>query len=251
MTDQREVALSQIDPSRRAEMLRAYERGVYAPAFPDPSLREDPAYWLHLLDERPAPPQPLIEVVLLPGDAGEPVVGPVAGVTVELYRASGCGLLTYMAVRADQRGKGLGRRLVTLAREHLGRMASARAPMFAETERLEDAASSAAREETIVRQHRLRALGAREVRFDYVMPPLRADAHTHRLHLLLFDPARTMREIAAATVLVLLEELATALGTSLDRHDDTRQMQQWLRSADMLAIGDLELPTVEPGRQDR
>lgn len=230
------IRLSQADAAERERLIAAYRANVYEPAFPDASIREDPQYWLDLLGpaEYPPPPQPLIEVVLL-ARGGEIV----AGVTVEYYRTARCGLLTYISVAADRRGRGLGRRLMRTARATLDAMAEPGTPMFAETERLEDAADSVEASETILRQKRLAALGARLVRFDYVMPPLRPDTAPHRLHLMLMDPDREWSDVEAAQVAALMRELAAALGADLGASEDTARMMAALAAAARLELGPL------------
>lgn len=238
-SDLRAIRLSGQTPDERERLLDLYEATVYAPAFPDAGIREDPGYWLGLLnaDPYPPPPQPRIEVILLVGDDGK--VG--GGATIELYRDAGCGLLTYLSIHADRRGRGLGARLVAEARAALERMAGGPAPMFAETERLEDAHDAVERAETILRQSRLAGLGAKLVDFDYIMPPLRADTLPHRLHLMIFgDPPA----IQGKTVLGLLDELARALGTDLAKFDDTRGMAELLARDPQLAV--LPLPAAKP-----
>lgn len=243
LTQLHAVRLSQKSPGERARLLKCYEATVYAPAFPDAEIREDPAYWLSLLDADPypVPPQPKIEVILLVADDGS-VAG---GATIELYRTAGCGLLTYLSIHAERRGQGLGKRLVAEARAALERMAGGPALMFGETERLEDAQDEAERTETILRQSRLSGLGAKLVDFDYIMPPLRADTLPHRLHLMVFgDPP----QIAGKTVLALLDELARALETNLLLFDDTRDMAEFLAKDPPLAIR--RLPAARPqGRE--
>jgi len=227
----RAVRLSAIDATDRERLVGIYERTVYNPAFPDAEIREDPDYWLGLLaaDPYPPPPQPRIEVILLVAE-DEAVAG---GATVELYRAADSGLLTYLSVAADRRGQGLGRRLVAEARLALARMAGGERLLFAETERLVDAADDAEREATILRQAKLAGLGARLVDFDYWMPPLRPGLPAHPLHLLVFDH---VEPLSGRLVLRLLEELAQALGTDLARFDQTRAMARALAADPMLPV---------------
>ena len=208
------VRLSTLSPDERARLLEAYERDVYAPAFPDAELREDPGAWLRLLDSYPypPPPQPRIEVGLL-RDQGGRVVG---GATVEHYRTADCGLLTYIAVDPALRGTGAGKRMVKEAHAALEGMAGKGRLLFAETERLEDAPNDHEREETVTRQLRLHALGARLVAFDYVMPPLRSGLPPRPLHLMLFvskDEEQT-QAVPAGRARALSEELAAARAQS-------------------------------------
>lgn len=225
--------VSSLPARERERLIETYRRDVYEPAFPDASIREDPRYWLDLMGANPypPPPQPRIEVVLLVD--GERVV---AGVTVEHYRTAECGLLTYISVAPAMRGRGLGRRLIAAARAALDAMADAATPMFAETERLEDARDDQEAAETVLRQTRLDKLGARLIDFDYVMPPLRPDSDPHRLHLLLIDPAHCWSSLEPRRVAGLIRELAAALGADLTAHADTAEMMAALARANALTL---------------
>ncbi len=227
----RAVRLSEVDAAARARLIGIYERTVYGLAFPDAEIREDPAYWLGLLgaDPYPPPPQPRLEVILLV--EGDDVVA--GGVTIELYRTANCGLLTYISIAADRRGQGLGKRLVAEARAAIARMAGGPRPIFAETERLDDAHDEAERAATILRQTQLAGLGARMVDYDYWMPPLRPGLPAHRLHLMLIDTDQP-ETVPAATVAALMTELAAALGADLDAHAETRAMMAWLAGETMI-----------------
>ena len=233
-TGLRMVRLSQAAPDERRVLLEAYAREVYLPAFPDERIREDTSYWLNLLgsDPWPDPPQPLLDVIL--AIEGERILG---GATIELYRTARAGFLTYIAVAEDARGKGIGRRLVAAARAWLDAVGGPDVPMLAETERFRDTGNEAEREATAIRQRRLSGLGARRVDFDYVMPPLRPGLSPHRLHLLaLGEPPVEDQPIAAATVAVLVKELAAALGADLNAHPDTAAMMAELDRTEALAL---------------
>ena len=235
----RAVELSRETAARRHALMEAYAHDVYIPAFPDAVIREDPRYWVDLLDaaEPPPPPQPRIEVVLLL-DAED---HPVAGVTIEYYRAARIGLLTYIAVAEGARGKGIGRRLIAAARAWLDRTADAATPMLAETERYQDAHDDAERGETDLRQKRLAGLGARMLDFDYVMPPLRPELPPYRLHLMCFLRDGEGRDsLRAPQVAAFLRELAAALGADLAAHADTADMMAALETRDTLHL--LPLP---------
>jgi GNAT superfamily N-acetyltransferase len=224
----RAARLSQAAPGERRALLDAYTREVYLPAFPDEEIREDTAYWLELMESEPAPPQPRLEVILI--IEGERVLG---GVTIELYRAAMVGFLTYIAVAEAARGEGVGRRLVAAARAWLDEVGGADVPMLAETERYEDATTEEEREATVLRQRRLAGLGARLLDFDYIMPPLRPGLHPHRLHMMAFGAVETL---SGRRVLGLLEELAHALGTDLERFEDTKAMAAALAGDPVLAV---------------
>ena len=238
--DLQAIRLSSVAESDRVRLLEAYRTQVYEPAFPEAEIRENPRYWLDLLGSSPypPPPQPQIEGVLLAD--GETIV---AGVTIEHYRTARSGLLTYISVAPQWRGRGIGRRLVRAARDALDAMADADTPMFAETEPLEDAASPPEAAETLLRQKRLAGLGARLVAFDYVMPPLRPDSAPHRLHLMLIDPHQRWTTVEASRVVALMRELAAALGADLAASPETAGMMEALAAADTLALQ--PLPAVQ------
>lgn len=226
------VRLSQVEPGDRARMLEAYRGEVYEVAFPIADLREDVAYWAARLADAAAPPQPLLDVILALTPSGS-IVG---GVTIEHYRTADCGLLTYIAVAPNARGRGVGKRLVAEARVWLTQVAGD-VPLFAETERYCDAANDAERVATIARQRQLAKLGADMLAFDYIMPPLRPDSQPHPLHLLIFtDGLGTRSSVPSRQIASLLRELAAALGTNIEKHPETRAMIDRLDAADMIDV---------------
>src|SRR3546814_15745839 len=87
--DLRVVELSRETAPRRHALMEAYARDVYIPAFPDAVIREDPRYWVDLLDaaEPPPPPQPRTEVVQLLDSHDRRV----AGVRIEDHRTAQAG----------------------------------------------------------------------------------------------------------------------------------------------------------------
>jgi len=241
------IRLSEVAAEERARLLDRYERDIYAEAFPDAELREDPAVWRRLLeaDPYPPPPQPLIEVLLLYDRERGAILG---GATVELYRTARSSLLTYIAVDREARGRGIGRRLIHGAHRALARMGGSAALLFAETERLQDAHDPAERTATETRQRQLDGLGARLLDFDYVMPPLSPGLPPKRLHLMLFlKPADCVLTVPAATVRALVEELAAALGADLLAHAETRRMVEWLEGAGTIPVRPLPVVAARHG----
>ena len=234
------LRLSQCNPEKARALLQAYADQVYYAAFPDPDLREDPPDWVRFLDGSLPQPAPWTDVILVVAD--EEVWG---GATIEYYRAAAAGLLTYIAIAPQHRGQRLAHVLIHAARQALAERGGADTPMFAETERYDDAHDEDERLATVTRQRQLNGLGALKIEFDYVMPPLRPGASPRRLHLLLLDPPQTGRApmVSAATVLGLLDELARSLGTELPAHPDTAAMQQALEARHSLMLG--ALPAVE------
>lgn len=243
---QQDIAIMRMSEFPRAEAsqwLKAYADQVYFAAFPEPDLRENPPDWVQYLDGTIPSPAPWTEVILLV--QGEAVLG---GVTIEYYRQAGAGLLTYIAIDPQHRGrtltpggKKLSHILVEEARTALANRGGSGTLMFAETERFEDAHDEEERAATLVRQRQLTKLGAREIGFEYVMPPLRADAAPRRLHLLLLDPPSPGQQpmVRGALVLALLDELARSLGTELSAHPDTAQMEKALRADISLPVSTL------------
>lgn len=237
------MRLSQVPRDSASRLLHAYADQVYFAAFPEPDLRESPPDWVRFFDGAIPSPAPWTEVILLV--EGETVLG---GVTIEYYREAGAGLLTYIAIGPQHRGRRLtpggaklSHTLIAEARKALQERSRRPTPMFAETERFEDARDEEERKTTKLRQEKLTGLGARVIQFDYVMPPLRPDAAPHRLHLLVFDPPDPgqMLQIGSATVLALLDELARSLGTELSAHPDTAAMEQALLADRALTLGTL------------
>jgi GNAT superfamily N-acetyltransferase len=99
------------------DLLDAFYDGIYLGAFAD--RREPREVWKRRLwGGTPGPYELTVEL------AGEHLDDPArrdihAGVVFERYPASGCGLVTYLVVAPAQRGRGLGRRLLTGAVERL------------------------------------------------------------------------------------------------------------------------------------
>lgn len=230
------VRLSGCDEAARTRLLHAYDREVYRPAFPDDGLREDVAVWLALLANDPGRPKPRIEVLLALD--GETVLG---GATVEFYRGAECGLLTYIAVAAQRRGHGVGRRLIQAARAALHDIAGRPVPLLAETETYDDASDDHERAEIIERQRRLARMGAWLVDFDYVMPPLRPGLSPRRLHLMLLDDPQPGRPIVLSSHMVraLVIELAESLDAVLEAHAATAAMLDRLKAEASLALAPL------------
>lgn len=168
---------------------------LYLPAFAHPAEVETPSIWKSLLGpDKPESPAPLLSIFL----CGEGLASPdpasrwIDGfIFAELYRESRCGLLTYLAVRPEARRRGVGRRLVTRAVEHLTRLACDHGgklrAVFAESEDPlnPDNAAYHDRFDLFDRITFLERLGARRVVTGYVQPPL-APRQERARNLLLF-----------------------------------------------------------------
>src|SRR5262245_14019522 len=99
--------------SRNEELLLAFYRQIYLPAFPIKSERQTPSIWKRLLWDN----NPHTQFHLLV--AGEHLDSPrkrrlYGGRVFEYFPNSGCGLNTYLAVNPECRGQGLGTHLFEL-----------------------------------------------------------------------------------------------------------------------------------------
>ena len=188
---------------------------LYKETFGNPALREDPSLWSPRLWGDPPEPEPILHVIVAVDKAGQ-VLG---GVVAEYYRASCCGLVTYLAVREGERRRGIGRRLGIAASHALQADASQREQtlraVFAEAE----APSAEAHEGSIDLSERLTALkhlGACRVGLDYVQPDLGSGAGRVRDLVLLAFPRASSAAIAGAlpqaTVFAFLLEFYQSLG---------------------------------------
>lgn len=116
---------------RNEALLKRFYEGIYRAAFPIVSEQESPAIWVPKLwptgegvRMSPDGPQTASGTVelhcLLVGQRLAAATGEIhGGVIVEYFPDSLCGLITYLAVDPDRRGRGLGRALVGAAIETL------------------------------------------------------------------------------------------------------------------------------------
>jgi GNAT superfamily N-acetyltransferase len=165
---------------RDESLLRAVHDGLYVGSFPVEEEREGLEYWRSALwgggeDGR----GPSVHALVAGTNLDEPRERRIAGLSfVELYLASGVGLVSYLAVDADFRRAGLGRQLVERGLEALRRDAEQRArplnAVFAEVHD-PDAAEERLRDEVMDPTERVSffaKLGARRIPIPYVQPAL-------------------------------------------------------------------------------
>ena len=166
------------------ELLEAFI-ALYQQTFVDPTEREDPEPWREQLwgDERPSP-QPRFHLLAAVDPGSGELLG---GIVFEHYRASRCGLLTYLVIRPEHRRQGHSRRLARRALEILRAEADAVGEplhaVFAEAENPKiveehDGGVAAKRLDAFSR------LGARWIDIPYVQPQLQGGSARSR-HLLL------------------------------------------------------------------
>jgi GNAT superfamily N-acetyltransferase len=155
---------------RRERLCRAFYDDVYRDSFPEPDETEDPDIWLPLM--RPDPPADKQRVFLIVATDADRVAG---GIMFELYPRSGDWLVTYIAVRRDQRGTGLGTALFAEMLRAVGELAPKRDwQVYAECEN--PLCRPAAQRGNLYRRLAiLSTFGLRHLPFDYVQPALSPD----------------------------------------------------------------------------
>lgn len=229
------VDLRRESAARREALLGAFDASIYQTAFPDESIREDPAVWLRSMSDDPGPPWPIVMPLLALDDADD-VKG---GVVVEYYRDANAGFLTYLLVAPDMRRSGLGRRLAAEAMAALrAEAAGGDAPiLFAEAERPELVDDPIEKAIATERLRILGSLGALAADLDYVQPPLAPGRASHRLHLLAagetLGPERTA---PGEAVLAFLAELYRALGHDPENNADFDAMSAEIARSDVVAF---------------
>jgi GNAT superfamily N-acetyltransferase len=214
----------------RPELLAAFV-DLYTRTFTDAAEREDPAEWPpRLYGDLPAPQPRMHLLVAVDEHAHTPRL--LGGIAFEYYRASRCGLLTYLVTDTEHRRRGLARRLV---REAIGRLQQDAhgsgvelRGVFAESEDPELVGSDG---NAMVPRERLVALarlGARRVDIPYVQPALAGGAGRCR-HLLLLAFQPQADDIDGAALRDFLHEFYRALGVDAPEQDaDFRAMTQTL-----------------------
>lgn len=199
------------DAPRFARLFAEFAR-IYRAAFPDASEREREDDWIARLRGRQPAPQPDVLVLLAVAD-GDRVLG---GVCAEHYRASRCGLVTYIAVELQHRGTGVARTLMRAAVAQLEAAARDQgAPLhavFAEAEdpaRVDPGLRATASERLLI----LGRMGARAVDLRYVQPELSGGGGRAR-HLVLLRLNGDDAPIDRAIVRDFMHEFYRALGVA-------------------------------------
>jgi GNAT superfamily N-acetyltransferase len=125
---ERELETVDLREHRDESLLRAVHDGLYVRSFPLVEERESLEYWLSSLWGEAAAAGRISAHALVTGsELHDPERRRVAGLAFsELYRESGCGLLSYLAVDSGFRRRGVARDLVERTLETLRRDASER-----------------------------------------------------------------------------------------------------------------------------
>lgn len=222
------------EQGNEALLKQVYEE-LYLPNFFVPEEQEEmEQYRQRLFEPQMPPPQPITHFLVAGKQLQAKKRRYLHGfIIVELYRASACALITYVAVSPSRRRQGVGKLLVSAARAALARTLEQMAPgtgvtqpraIFAEAHNPHrvDAAS-----EPIDPRERLRTLarlGAQVMPFHYVQPELTPEAGRSRNLLFLTFPSSETRsatpiEVDANVVQQFLHEFYEALQVSNVPHD--------------------------------
>jgi len=157
------------DAAKRRALCNAFYDEVYRAAFPKPDQSESPEIWLPLMEAPPAPPEPLLRVIV----ARWPDGGMAGGVVVEYFRASRAALITYIVTVPLTRRQGLARRLLNAAVAYASADNGGSAPyVFGEVERPEAQQTQEGRQVAEIRLAAISGLGGRRLEFNYVQPSL-------------------------------------------------------------------------------
>ena len=203
------------DDAERERLCHAFFNRVYSDAFPKADQAESPSVWLPLLRGIPAPPAPILHVIVAvdAGDTG--THGDVfGGIAIEYFRASRVALATYLAVAPGARRLGLGRRLLDRAIEAV-RTDNGGAPplVFAEVERPEAQANEQDHRRATARLAIIAALGGQEVDAPYIQPALGAGQKPlDNLMLVLLQGAGRARSVPSGTIKAFYSEFFASLG---------------------------------------
>ncbi len=200
---------------------------LYLRTFRVAEEREDPSVWPARMTDHPDPGQPRTRILgAIAGDgSGQCLAG---GLVFEHYRASRCGLLTYLVIAPSFRRRGLGRLLVEQAIVRLrGETGNQLRAVFSEVE--DPGLVDAGDDPTASPRDRLSfftSLGARRVGLPYVQPDLGGGAGRARhLFLLCYGSALPEGVLRRTDLVAFLTEFYRALGTAEPGEDaDFRAM---------------------------
>lgn len=207
-----------------AALLDQAYREIYLPAFPVRDEQEDPSIWTPRL--RAADANPRLAYLVAGTQLADPAQRVLLGLLVaEFYAASGCVLISYVAVSEAARGRGLARALFAALRQRIAggtfsRGQAVRA-VFAE---IHDPAAIAAGDDVLdpqARLHVMARLGGRRVPVDYLQPPLGpGQSAAGGLWLIAFpDLAPAASPLSAETVRAFLLEFYRELGSAQPESD--------------------------------
>ncbi len=253
--ERRDLEILDLRAKRDEQLLQELYTTVYLANFTIPSEQEDPSVWRPRLWSASA--EPLELHVLVAGTAlDDPERRQLYGTSFcELYLASACGLLTYLAVVGAYRGQGLARRLVA---EGIALLQDRARALGLEPARQLRAFFSEANDPTKVAADvmdpwaRLRAfsrLGARIVPIPYVQPELIPGRGACRDLLLLAWPLdeRPAERVSAAALRDFLADFYRVSGVAEPAEDaDFRAMAATIeRLADREGAGELSLVSID------
>jgi GNAT superfamily N-acetyltransferase len=208
------VVLRDEPAERRDALCRQFATEIYRDAFPNPDEAEGPDTWLPLMTTEVPAGQPFVHMILA-CDTGERILG---GIIFEFYRESECWLATYIAVRPDERHRGIGSALIAKVVDTISKQTKD-VTLFAETEMPGRLESPAEREWAWKRLNVLTSLGFSRIPIDYVQPALSSEKHPiDNLYLLLHGGQRAELAIASSRLIAFLKEFYAALHQPTSEH---------------------------------
>jgi GNAT superfamily N-acetyltransferase len=201
-------------------LLQAVYTDLYVPNFPMANEAEDPSVWRPLLwNEVPCPPQPLLRVLVAGHQLRKPDSRVLVGfIFLELYRQSGCGLVTYIAVGSGFRGRGVAGRLLRDAETRLlddaRRHPVTLQAIFGEVNNPERVSPAQDSMDPRDRVRLFDRLGVRWVPMHYVQPPLGPNqSKCYSLDLVVMPRnGRPQDRISGSVITGFLHEFYRALG---------------------------------------
>jgi len=205
-----------VDATERELLCNEFFSNVYRDAFPKRDQIETPDVWLPLINRDQPPPSPVLHLIVArKRPLTEGISGVVGGIVIEYFRHSRVALATYLAVAPEERGRGLGRRLLARAIEEVSvDNGGTRPVVFAEVERPEAQLNDSDRRSAEARLSMIAALGGHKLGFEYIQPWLGADQKPiEDLMLVLLAPnGQVPDSVPTATVEAFLDEFFGSLG---------------------------------------
>lgn len=212
---------------RDESLLHAFYQEVYLPAFPIPSQRENPDIWREYLWTAEKASIGFRFHALI---AGRELQSPDrrdiwGGHLFEFHPRSSCGFLTYLAVKPDVRGKGLGRFLLDTAMKILTKDAQTqRTELRAVFGEINDPCKVAMAYDVIDPWERLALvehLGGHVLDIPYVQPELAQgqDRNRHSLFVVFEDTGRDIQCLPSLLVFDFLKEFYESLGVGQPEND--------------------------------
>lgn len=206
-TDSRQVEIIDLREVHDEGLLGALYQDLFLSSFPLPEEQDDPTRWLSALwgNRRDSPS--ILHVLVIGLHLHDEVRRSIWGFIFASYRKTvEVGFISYIAVRAEQRRKGIGRLLLRRAIEQLESDASRNGQVLrAVLAEVNDPTKVSRDEDSIDPRERIlimEKLGARLVPVPYVQPELRAGrGRSERMRLVVFPIDEEPFDLLSTSVL--------------------------------------------------